>query len=130
MYDETVDDLIMDDRLRERNIHQQLGCNWLGSFEIPFKTLLYSNRVSRNPYAYHICMNHHQLNEYLLKFQIEGTFKINLPPILLGYDLQTIRSFHTSTESVSQSIDTFLSVFITLQPTIGKIQPVIKVRIM
>lgn len=46
LYDETVSDLMEDDRLRQTNIHQQLGCNWLGGIHFPISTLLYNKRVS------------------------------------------------------------------------------------
>lgn len=57
LFDETMKDLVEDDRLRETNIHQQIGCNWLGKIEIPFSTLLYTNRVSTFIIKYIECLN-------------------------------------------------------------------------
>ncbi|XP_073975162.1 coiled-coil and C2 domain containing 2A isoform X3 [Rhodnius prolixus] len=60
LYDETLVDLVEDERLRETNIHQRLERHWLGSLRIPFVALFTSTRI-------------------------EGTFQLYSPPILLGY---------------------------------------------
>jgi len=45
LFDETVVDLLEDDRMRETNIHQRLERNWLGSLQIPFSTLYFNSKV-------------------------------------------------------------------------------------
>lgn len=45
LYDETVIDLLEDDRQRETNIHQRLQRHWLGSLAIPFSSLYSNSRV-------------------------------------------------------------------------------------
>ncbi|RZF33116.1 hypothetical protein LSTR_LSTR011826 [Laodelphax striatellus] len=40
LYDETVIDLLEDDRQRTTNIHQRMERHWLGSLAIPFASLL------------------------------------------------------------------------------------------
>lgn len=46
LYDETLVDLVEDERLRETNIHQRLERHWLGSLRIPFVALFTSTRVN------------------------------------------------------------------------------------
>lgn len=46
LYDETVVDLLEDDRQRETNIHQRLQRQWLGSLQIPFSSLCSNARVN------------------------------------------------------------------------------------
>jgi len=45
LFDETIVDLLEDDRMRETNIHQRLERNWLGSLHIPFSTLYFNSKV-------------------------------------------------------------------------------------
>ncbi|XP_014248384.1 coiled-coil and C2 domain-containing protein 2A [Cimex lectularius] len=71
LYDETLVDLVEDDRLRETNIHQRMGRYWLGSFRIPFSYLYQSSRI-------------------------EGTFQLYSPPVLLGYTRES-KEFRDST---------------------------------
>lgn len=46
LYDETIVDLLEDDRQRETNIHQRLQRQWLGSLQIPFSSLCSNARVN------------------------------------------------------------------------------------
>ncbi|XP_039301465.1 coiled-coil and C2 domain-containing protein 2A-like, partial [Nilaparvata lugens] len=57
LYDETVVDLLEDDRQRTTNIHQRMERHWLGSLAIPFASLYANSRV-------------------------EGTFKLYSPPVV------------------------------------------------
>lgn len=45
LYDETVVDLLEDDRQRDTNIHHRLQRHWLGSLQIPFSSLCTNPRV-------------------------------------------------------------------------------------
>ncbi|RZF35906.1 hypothetical protein LSTR_LSTR015396 [Laodelphax striatellus] len=48
LYDETVIDLLEDDRQRTTNIHQRMERHWLGSLAIPFASLYANSRVVRH----------------------------------------------------------------------------------
>ncbi|RZF34398.1 hypothetical protein LSTR_LSTR014605 [Laodelphax striatellus] len=47
LYDETVIDLLEDDRQRTTNIHQRMERHWLGSLAIPFASLYANSRFGR-----------------------------------------------------------------------------------
>ncbi|XP_049861590.1 coiled-coil and C2 domain-containing protein 2A [Schistocerca gregaria] len=101
LFDEIVIDLLADDSIRETNIHQRLERNWLGSLQIPFSTLYFNS-------------------------QVEGTFKLYSPPVLLGYEresqLSQLASLSLSGDSQllqPQNDATFLTLFITVQPPLN-----------
>ncbi|KAL1129085.1 hypothetical protein AAG570_013616, partial [Ranatra chinensis] len=71
LYDETVIDLIEDDRERETNVHHRLERHWLGSLRIPFAALYTNSRL-------------------------EGTFELYSPPVLLGYERES-KDFRNTT---------------------------------
>lgn len=112
LYDETISDLIEDDRLRHTNIHQQLGYNWLGGIHFPITTLLYNKRVR-------IVIFNKNWRSIFISLQIEGTFKLNSPSVLLGYESNTTQFY---TDTISHRQDTYLTVFLTMQPTIERIR--------
>ncbi|XP_050537512.1 coiled-coil and C2 domain-containing protein 2A isoform X2 [Daktulosphaira vitifoliae] len=89
MYDEITVDILEDDRVRETNIHQRLERHWLGSCTLPISALLNNS-------------------------QIEGTFQLNTPKHLLGYERHM-----SSTESSHYRNSTFLSLFIMAQPPLN-----------
>ncbi|XP_066996187.2 coiled-coil and C2 domain-containing protein 2A [Anabrus simplex] len=103
LFDETVVDLLEDDRERETNIHHRLERHWLGSLQIPFTTLYHNIRI-------------------------EGTFKLYSPPVLLGYQREPLhRQFLaplTDGQSFASHRDaTFLTLFITVLPALNPPEP-------
>ncbi|XP_063222890.1 coiled-coil and C2 domain-containing protein 2A isoform X2 [Bacillus rossius redtenbacheri] len=112
LFDEVVVDLVEDDRLRPTNVHHRLERSWLGSLRIPFTALCYNPRT-------------------------EGTFRLKCPAVLLGYEREPHRgqpfrgtsSPGADTTMWSPSRDAaFLTLFITVQPTLNPPKP-IKVRL-
>ncbi|XP_035711264.1 coiled-coil and C2 domain-containing protein 2A-like isoform X2 [Folsomia candida] len=114
IYDEVPVDLLEDDRRRETDIHQRIERRWLGSITIPFSTLYTNGRI-------------------------EGTFKIKMPPVLLGYEPQGMATHfggltmsskagisgpsstsltNKGTGSLQSQTNAFLTIFITLQPAV------------
>eukprot|EP00057_Strongylocentrotus_purpuratus_P019272 XP_011673746.1 PREDICTED: coiled-coil and C2 domain-containing protein 2A [Strongylocentrotus purpuratus] len=61
LFDETVIDLLQDDRDRTTNIHQRLEKRWLGSLSIPFSTIYFQGKVA-------------------------GAIRVEAPSSLLGYE--------------------------------------------
>ncbi|ODN05565.1 Coiled-coil and C2 domain-containing protein 2A [Orchesella cincta] len=115
VYDEVAIDLLEDDRRRETDIHQRLEKRWLGTISIPFSTLYTNGRI-------------------------EGTFKLNSPPILLGYEAQGMASHFgpsvvgkNSQQNPSSAFagkgqgagtpfsnqkNAFITIFLTMQPSV------------
>lgn len=106
LMDEVVVDLVEDDRERESFVHQRLDRRWLGSLCIPFSTIYLNTRL-------------------------EGTFRMTSPPILLGYEREG-RSLGqgavaTSADPFNMHSDkdhTYISIFVTLEPTLPLPEPV------
>ncbi|XP_015783805.2 coiled-coil and C2 domain-containing protein 2A-like [Tetranychus urticae] len=82
-------------------ISQRLERRWLGSLKIPFSTLYFNSKI-------------------------EGTFKLNTPPVLLGYEYDS-RFFelnqHLSSSDVSTTPNTYLTLFLTIDPTLQLPEP-------
>ncbi|KAG8273031.1 Coiled-coil and C2 domain-containing protein 2A [Homalodisca vitripennis] len=97
LYDETVVDLLEDDRQRETNIHQRLQRQWLGSLQIPFSSLCSNSRI-------------------------EGTFQLYSPPVLLGYQRES-QHRQVSSSPTSLRDSTFLTLFITVHPPLHPPEP-------
>ncbi|XP_039285751.1 coiled-coil and C2 domain-containing protein 2A-like isoform X2 [Nilaparvata lugens] len=108
LYDETVVDLLEDDRQRTTNIHQRMERHWLGSLAIPFASLYANSRV-------------------------EGTFKLYSPPVVLGYERGDSHS-HAPRHVTSSATpahptpshlrnNTFLTLFITVHPPLHLPEP-------
>ncbi|XP_064626685.1 coiled-coil and C2 domain-containing protein 2A-like isoform X3 [Lineus longissimus] len=104
LFDEVVVDVLQDDRERTTNIHRRIEKKWLGCLRIPFSTLY-------------------------LNSKIEGTFRIDMPPVLLGYmhDLKGNRidsDFGPEMEVAMGEVDqTFLSMFLTIEPQLSPPEP-------
>ncbi|KAK4315922.1 hypothetical protein Pmani_012883 [Petrolisthes manimaculis] len=111
LYDQTTSDLLTDDRLRTSTVHARVERRWLGSLHIPFSTI-YANA------------------------KIEGTFALEEPAVLLGYNREGEAGHHTaSSPSHHQRLHppshvhthpptTHLSLYITLEPTLPPPEPV------
>ena len=88
LFDETIVDLIRDNRDRETNIHQRIDRSWLGSLQIPFSTLWEQLRI-------------------------DGSYLMDLPPQSLGYEKKILENAQVTGEV---GADTLLRLFITLDP--------------
>ncbi|XP_064486187.1 coiled-coil and C2 domain-containing protein 2A-like isoform X2 [Ornithodoros turicata] len=86
LFDQVVVDLLEDDRERSTTVYQRLQHRWLGCLKVPFMTLY-------------------------LNGKIEGTFQLDVPPVLLGYKHE------------SKSV-TCVSLFITIEPPLQLPDPI------
>uniref|UniRef100_A0AAG5DD09 C2 domain-containing protein n=1 Tax=Anopheles atroparvus TaxID=41427 RepID=A0AAG5DD09_ANOAO len=107
LYDEYMEDLLEDDRTRPTEVYQRISSRWLGRLRIPISTIYLNQRL-------------------------EGTFEVQTPPILFGYDRQ--QQGHTvdipegyglppvgsATGLPDMRELTHVSLFISLEPLIEK----------
>lgn len=94
VFDEVVVDILEDQRQRETNLHQRREKRWLGTFSVPFATVYANQRV-------------------------EGTFKVEVPAVLLGYNRNLAEEFGADLDEAQRELlrtDTYLTVFITIDP--------------
>ncbi|KAL8612721.1 hypothetical protein ACOMHN_025372 [Nucella lapillus] len=101
LFDEVVVDVLEDERERETAIHQRLEKKWLGNIRIPFSTIY-------------------------LNGKIDGTFRINTPPVLLGYtyDVAQVGDEDMDMPIGQRDDSTYLSLFITIEPPLIQPEPV------
>ncbi|KAJ3093964.1 Coiled-coil and C2 domain-containing protein 2A [Physocladia obscura] len=100
IFDETLIDIIEDDRNREVEIHQRRERNWLGSFSMPF-TALYEQT------------------------KIEGSFHVKVPVVLLGYEKNAYagsleNAMFLALDATKESL---VDIFITLEPPLAQPAP-------
>ncbi|XP_013080825.2 coiled-coil and C2 domain-containing protein 2A-like isoform X2 [Biomphalaria glabrata] len=93
VFDEVTVDILEDNRERETNVHQRIEKKWLGSIKIPFSTVYFNNKI-------------------------DGTFRLNTPPILLGYTFDQSQVQPATSVVDATRINTFLTMFITLEPSL------------
>ncbi|ESO88285.1 hypothetical protein LOTGIDRAFT_219375 [Lottia gigantea] len=100
LFDEMVVDMSHDDREKGTVVHQKLEKKWLGSLEIPFSTIY-------------------------LNTKIDGTFRVNTPPVLLGYVYEDAMK-RSDLESVLTKTEhnTYISMFLTIEPQLITPEPV------
>uniref|UniRef100_A0A670Y7I6 Coiled-coil and C2 domain containing 2A n=1 Tax=Pseudonaja textilis TaxID=8673 RepID=A0A670Y7I6_PSETE len=93
VFDEVLHDILEDDREREiGGVHTCMEKRWLGLIRIPFTTVYFQGRI-------------------------DGTFKIETPPILLGYSKGKNVGIDRKYDSMQQLSDgSYLSLFITIEP--------------
>jgi len=100
LFDEVIIDILQDDRQRATNVHHRIEKRWLGKFTLPFSTL--HNRV-----------------------RVEGTFPLDVPAVLLGYEHFTSPiTTQTLTSDLTSSSHTHLQLFIALEPPLSVLPPI------
>ncbi|KAH3847614.1 hypothetical protein DPMN_089941, partial [Dreissena polymorpha] len=98
IFDEVVVDIQEDDRERGRMVHQRIEKKWLGSLKIPFTTIYFNGKI-------------------------DGTFRVNAPPVLLGYVYEGL-SHGPDDIGINKDLKTLLGLFISIQPPLTQPEPV------
>lgn len=109
--------------------------HWLGSVKIPFSTIYSQSRVSGPPWLLFASLPAQELDQtagFFFSFffpgsggQIDGTFRVNTPAVLLGYNKERNRGPSSGYDPFwGQSQGTFVTLFITIEPLLVPAEPV------
>ena len=127
LFDEVMVDILEDDRKRATTLHQRIEKRWLGKFLLPFSTLALRQTVS----FFHKTIYIIELYIFLETCftcnarQIEGTFLLDCPRVLLGYKADYYQD-HNPLLGLNNNHQTFLQLYVNLDPPLDIFSPIYK----
>lgn len=117
---------LQNDKERGPSIHTQVEKHWLGSVRIPFSTIYSQSRVRVGTKRFFFSHENELAADLpLLVWQIDGTFKVNTPAVLLGYSKERSHGANSGYDLLrSVSEGAFITLFITIEPQLVPGEPV------